>query len=131
MNVRWILVMIAAGPMVLAGITNDGTFNETTNAKVGSRSLGAGSLTIAKVGKNVTVTVETDGGKIERKTSDSYLFSDGKYVLRLEMGNNSTLASLAAPTTVAIEQVVVKAATGAPLPASDEFLCDSVDRRTP
>ncbi len=119
------------GPMVLAGITNDGTFNEQVNAKVGSRSLGAGSFRVAKAGKSVTVTIETDGGKLEQKTSDAYQFSDGKYVLRLEMGNNSTLASLTVPTTIAIEQVVVKTAAGATLPASDEFSCDTLDRGNP
>ncbi len=114
------------GPMLMAAITNDGTFSEDNNATTSSRSQPAGALTIVKTGKNLTVTAATVDGKIERKTSTGYLFSDGRYRLKLEAGNNSNLASLGNPTGIAFTKVTVTDAGGTELSGSDAFVCDSL-----
>ena len=114
------------GPMLMAAITNDGAFTEENNASVGSRSQPNGAFSLVKSGKTLTISAQTIDGKIERKTSDSYLFSDGRYRLKLEAGNNSNLASLGNASGINFTKVQIKNAAGAELSGSDTFVCDSV-----
>lgn len=113
------------GPMLMTGVTNNGQMDEAKNATLGSRSQANGIFTLTKVGKTLTVTAATVDGKIEHQTPSTSFFSDARYSLKLEAGNNSNLASLGNPSRISFAKLQIKDGGGAVLSGSDAFTCDS------
>lgn len=117
---------------LLAAVVPGGTFDEAQHAKIATRSDHEGSLTLSRKGQTLTARAEAGSKSAERvleltnPPNGTGTIGSGPFRVLLELGHGHPSVDLALPTAVALASVTVKDSSGATVPPSDAFDCDSI-----